>query len=304
MMHTYSAFGMILESELPLQLPLWTPAVFQNRPSERDALIIRYGVIENYPTAFYAINSTEYGVVGEAVLVRVRSVADYLLEGNTIVIQPHERAAKHQIGRFLVGVVMGIFLMRKKALMLHGSAVMKEGTAIGLIGYQGSGKSTTAAKLATLGYSVLCDDIIPVMNLLDAHQQEIPMVAPGVPRPKLLPDAYQKLIGDPEQAAHLFDGVDKYQSSLLESHESAPLKALCLLSPATDVQEVQMERIMGHKKVPLVMAHSSFLQGLENHHQLFARTLAMLASVPLYRINRPTTGDSLDQVAALIQSID
>ena len=304
MKHTYSAFGMVLESEIPLQLPLWTPEVSQSQRSKRVNLTVRYGAIGNYPSTWHTINSTEYGVVGEAVLVRVRSVADYLLEGNTIVIQPHDRATELTIGRFLVGLVMGIFLMRKKALMLHGSAVLKDGQAIGLIGHQGSGKSTTAAKLATLGYAVLCDDIIPIMNLLDAHQQEIPMITPGVPRPKLLPDAYQKLIGDPEQAAHLFDGVDKYQSSLLESHESAPLKALCLLSPATDVQEVQMERITGHKKVPLVMAHCSFLQGLENHHQLFARTLAMLASVPLYRINRPTTGDSLDQVAALIQSID
>ena len=301
---SYSAFGMVLESELPLQLPLWTPEASQSQRSERARLTVRYGAIGNYPSTWHCINATEYGPVGEAVLVRVRKVADYLLENDTITIQPLEQCGELNIGRFLVGLVMGIFLMRKKALMLHGSAIIKEGRAIGLIGLQCSGKSTTAAKLATLGYAVLCDDVIPIMNVLDVQQQIRPMVLPGVPRPKLLPDAYGKLIGNPEHAPHLFDGVDKYQSLLSESHESAPLKALCLLVPDTKVQEVRMERIAGSRKVTLVMAHSSFLKGLEQHDQLFSRTLGMLGSVSLYRIERPSAGDSLDQVAALIQSID
>ena len=60
---------------------------------------------------------------------------------------------------FFVGPVMGSVLRLRDIVCLHASVVEINGKAIAFLGVKRSGKSTTAAAFARLGYRVLADDL-------------------------------------------------------------------------------------------------------------------------------------------------
>jgi hypothetical protein len=91
---------------------------------------------------------------------------------------------------YLVGPVLGFVLRLRGITPLHASVIAIEDQAIALVGVGGAGKSTTAAALAHLGFSVLSDDVAP---LEDDHGEFL--VAPGYPRVNLWPDSVRALLG-------------------------------------------------------------------------------------------------------------
>jgi len=140
-------------------------------------------------------------------------------------IEPELSADERTVGLYITGFVLSFLLRKHPFLTLHGSAVTGlQGEALVFLGECGSGKSTTAAALTRLGYKVLCDDVVPVASGS--------VVFPGIPFPKLLPDAYEHLIGDSALAADLFDGIDKYRVELAAGHTPAALKSVFILEPA------------------------------------------------------------------------
>ncbi len=90
--------------------------------------------------------------------------------------------------------------------MLHGSAVAKDGKAIGFIGHSGWGKSTLAATLVGRGWRLLTDDLLVVAGLPDADGEEgaEPTVIPGHPMMRLAPEAAERVAeaGRPREQAH------------------------------------------------------------------------------------------------------
>lgn len=61
--------------------------------------------------------------------------------------------------QFILGSGMSIILYQRQTLVLHASAVSKNGEATLIVGRSGFGKSTTAALLQTKGYELLSDDL-------------------------------------------------------------------------------------------------------------------------------------------------
>ena len=70
---------------------------------------------------------------------------------------------------------MGIILMQRKILPLHGSAVAIDGKAYAFIGESGAGKSTLAAAFMNKGYELMTDDIVAI----SFKHNEIPIVTPA-----------------------------------------------------------------------------------------------------------------------------
>jgi len=66
---------------------------------------------------------------------------------------------------YLLGPVLGMVLLLRGVICLHGSAVVVDDQAIALVGAAGAGKSTTAAAFAGLGHPVLSEDVLA----LDEH---------------------------------------------------------------------------------------------------------------------------------------
>jgi hypothetical protein len=295
-LHHYLAFGMALESQVALQLP---PA--NDSPAPLGKLSIVFGTIAKFPKVMHRLAAFQYGIVGDELVVRLPSVAMFLVSEHSITIASENAMDAKLLARFLVGGLLGIYMIKRGCLLLHGSAVIHKSRAVCLVGDQGSGKSTTAAKLASVSLPVLCDDLIP---LLPRDSGRLPLVLPGIPRPKLLPDAYGRLVGPIETASAMFDGVDKYQTVFVESQEPTELGCLCVLSPQPDHNQVSIQEIRGMEKVSLILAHASIMQEIRPHDTFFTSISTILAMVPVYRIFRPVGQDSLQDVSDAILAID
>jgi hypothetical protein len=287
--YRYTAFGLEIDSEIALQLP---PPSGQTPPL--GFLSIRFGDVGRCPDDLKEVASFLYSPVDKDLFVRLPKVASFLITDGIIFVSPEQQIENPVIPRFLVSGALGIYLMKRKTLLLHGSAVVKANKAICLLGDQGSGKSTTAAMLATEGLPVLCDDLIPLSS-------EDMTVMPGVPRPKLLLDAFSKLGRAYTLDSALFDGVDKYQVCLGEAKEIVSLGCLVILTTKPELSKISVEKIQGMDKVSTLLSHTSVLEGVVERGELFQRLCKLLNNtIGVYRITRPCEGNSLLEVAKTI----
>lgn len=105
---------------------------------------------------------------------------------------------------FLRGSILGFVLRLRGLTPLHASAVAVGNQVIALVGPAGAGKSTTAAAFARLGYPVLSDDIVPVLDRGDSF-----LVQPGYPCLCLWPGSVSSLYGSPDALPLLTPNWDK-----------------------------------------------------------------------------------------------
>jgi hypothetical protein len=130
---------------------------------------------------------------------------------------------------YLLGTIMGFALSRRGITCLHASAVEVDGSAIGLCGPGGAGKSTTAAAFAERGFRVLSDDVL-ILDRLGGRF----VVRPSYPIVRLWPDSAQHLCGSAEALPALTPNWEKRGLDLAEragrfQHRPLPLRAVYLL---------------------------------------------------------------------------
>jgi hypothetical protein len=160
---------------------------------------------------------------------------------------------------------------------------------------KGSGKSTTAAALAAFGYKIFCEDMIPIAPG--------PLVLPGIPFPKLFPDACERLIGDPLEASRFFDGTGKYQATLPMGSVAVRLNILFSLETSAE-PVLRIEPITGGAKIRRIIQNSIALQDIDDLVALFSRSLERLALTPCFRVIRPLAKDCLDELVGRILELD
>jgi hypothetical protein len=221
---------------------------------------------------------------------RYESVDDSILT-----VQPAPSASPEIVGEYLAGFVLPLLLRRKPLVALHGSAVSDDGRAIVIVGTQGSGKSTTAVALRDSGRRLLCDDVVPIATG--------PTVLPGVPWAKLLPDAYRRLVGDPDAAPDRFDGVDKYR--LVADEPLEPARLACVVSlEIGQVREVSLTRLRGAAKIAAIVSHLAAAADNRDAAAQLVRCSNWLSETRVFRLVRPEGGDTLDEVKSAILSLE
>lgn len=130
---------------------------------------------------------------------------------------------------YLLGPIMGFVLLVRGQISLHASAIALSGQAVAIVGPAGSGKSTTAAALARLGYSVLGEDVLTVQDLENEF-----MIQPAYPCIRLWPSSVAALYGSEAQLPRLTPTWDKCYLDLTREQyvfqtEALPLRAIYLL---------------------------------------------------------------------------
>ena len=315
----YKAFGMQIRSEIRLLLPIGDtrePASGCAPETAPWPVDIVRGAIPSDSVLPHVIGNIRYGMCapgcadGAWIGVHVPRVARYQIQGvSRIIVAPEAGADERLIGLYISGLILAFLLKQLPVITLHGSAVVKEEKALVFIGNQGSGKSTTAAAMTTAGYQVLCDDIIPIADG--------PVVLPGVAQVKLLPDAFERLAGNPDDAGHLFDGVDKFQADLGGTSLCAPLRAIFVLEPhsSQDIASGGMnlllnsgrnggvplvEPITGMEKIQTLMQHVCSIKALDNALEQFSRLTRFLGPVPVFRLVRRPEGCDIAVVVSRI----
>jgi hypothetical protein len=133
---------------------------------------------------------------------------------------------------YLVGPVLG-FVMRLRGIVpLHASAVMIGSGATVFVGEAGAGKSTTAGAFAALGYGVLSDDLLPLVET----QGRI-LAHPSYPRLTMWPDSVRALFGSSDELPALTPTYDKRYLDLQSGHRfrdaPLPLQVIYVLGDRT-----------------------------------------------------------------------
>jgi hypothetical protein len=147
-------------------------------------------------------------------------------------IQHTDKEPDADLDSFFVGTILGCVLRLKGELCLHASAININGKAVLLAGDKRSGKSTTAAAFAKMGYKVLSDDIA-VVRINNGRFY----VEPGYPKIRLRPKSLEEL--HPNAAEHfpdVFTTRDSRYADIKNSFQpyALPLGAIYLMSGSDD----------------------------------------------------------------------
>lgn len=105
---------------------------------------------------------------------------------------------------YLLGPVLGYLLRLRGTTCLHASCVAIGTVAIALVGPSGSGKSSTAAAFAQLGFPVLSDDVVVLQPYDDRFE-----VLPAYPRLRLWPNSVEGLFGNEDALPRISPTWDK-----------------------------------------------------------------------------------------------
>lgn len=297
----YVLCGWHVESAIPLpELTAWSGA--QDRNAEGT---IRIELLESAPadTAAGFFMNSENGIS-----LGVKGVASFRVnpQADHVTVQPEEGVDPMLLRAYLFGSVLAILCYRRGLFPLHGSCVLLDDEAVVFSGASGSGKSTLATALARRGHPLLCDDVCAI----DLSNPRRPMLRPAFPRVKLLPDAIDCFqLGDAvtysqsAQGPKGHFGVASLQP-MKAIQQPVPLGAIYALdTPAGD--RVSRSSLWGKDAFVFIesQAHRGWMsRNLGLHEQLFGHIAILAATVPIYRLDRPSALDRVDEVACLVES--
>jgi len=306
MIYKYQAYNRIIESEIPLPLQPMSAEEVNNKSNAPDQhyllqtgnITLRRGEIESNITYTHKLDFFHYTFSHNTITIDIPNIAVFNIEDSThVTYDPHPYPGNtekkigllflHLILQFLITGSSHIqFLFHGSAVALPGDGALGDGGALILIGEKGAGKSTLAAALSLSGCSLLCDDIVPIVTAEDIA----PAVLPGIARAKLLPDAYQRLCGDPETASRHFDGISKYYTDLPLTNETLPLTAMIYLEQKA-VKTVKTAPLRGALKFQKMIRQVIRIDGLDTAERLFETVTGTCRDIPLYQVTFPENAD-------------
>ncbi|NQX60371.1 aldolase [Paenibacillus qinlingensis] len=237
----------------------------------------------------------------DKVIFRIHDTAIFLIQdGNRITISPVNHAEESKIRLYLLGTCMGVILMQKRILPLHGSAIAIDGKAYAIVGHSGAGKSTLASAFINHGYSLLSDDVIPIT--FDSSNK--PMVTPAYPQQKLWQESLTHFGMESSQYTPIFQRETKYTIPVPANFttETLPLAAVFELVKydGEQISIQQIPRLAGLSKLFHHTYRQSFLAplGLMDWH--FTTSARMVEHMDIYQLNRPTNGFTAHQLVSLV----
>ena len=153
----------------------------------------------------------KFNVKKNQTLFLVKDTAVFVLKMEIeILVSPFKGTDEDKVKLYILGTCMGILLIQREILPLHGSAISIDGKAYAIVGDSGAGKSTLASEFMTRGYDLLTDDIIPVIISSEGK----PTVVPSYPQQKLWIESLRQFGMDSSQYRPLFDREEKFLSSI------------------------------------------------------------------------------------------
>jgi hypothetical protein len=291
--HQYRAFGLGIESHLPL------PELKSSNGCVQ--ITIRLGNIA-YPGD--RVDSDRcLKVSHDEVFLHWERAGSFLMKGGVqIIVQPAAEGSAAELRLGILGPGLATILQQRGSLALHASAVVIGGKAAAFIGWKGQGKSTTAATLFARGHRLLTDDIL---SLSENNQKQF-IAQPGFPQFKLWPDsAKSALEEDPEQLPKLFADFEKRAKVVIDNFtlDPAPLAAIYVLGIGP---ELAARRLSSQETFKEIVNHTfcaryggQMFQG-EAGAKHFRNVAGITASVPVFKFERPSSLERLDLLANFI----
>ena len=274
----YKVYGLTIGSEL--ELPELTPV--QNIKAD---VTIGFGKV---PEHLPEVRGS--GVLFEAALndflFKFEGIGRYRVQyGSRIIIQPEREALPAEIRLVLLGSSIGALLHQRGMLAIHGSAIT-DGKQTGILsGQSGVGKSTLAAGLLELGYTVIADDI----SVIGQNGKQHFIVESGIPHLKLWKDVLVNL-NKADDFSKVRPQLEKYRMPIPVLEEDSPgLSKIIILSPSNS-KDFSYSEILGRDKFHELRNNTYRLQFIDkmNQTEVHFRNLSRLVnSIQMFHVNRP-----------------
>ena len=279
----YKVYGLTIGSEL--ELPELTPA--QNIKAD---VIIGFGKV---PEHLPEVRGS--GILFEAALndflFKFEGIGRYRVQyGKRITIQPEKEALPAEIRLVLLGSSIGALLHQRGMLAIHGSAITDGKQTAILSGQSGVGKSTLAAGLLELGYSVIADDI----SVIGQNGKQHFIVENGIPHLKLWKDVLVHL-NQAEVLTKVRPQLEKYRKPIPVLEEETPSLSKMVILNVSNSKDFSCSEILGRDKFHLLRNNTYRLQFIDKMNQTEAhfRNLSQLVnSIQMFHVDRP--GDPLN----------
>lgn len=313
--HLYAAFDRVVESDLPL--PLLAPArggepcLRARRAMAGDVAAGAAGHGEEVADLRDAAGGLVYRVErhGGQYLWRYPDLGEFTIAGDgSTVLWDAADAQTPDMAAALAGPVIGFALQLQGRTSLHGSAVVVDGHAIGLIAPSGHGKSTLAAALLDRGAALLTDDVLMLRASGDAMR-----ALPGASCMKLWPDALDGVVGLadwealPRYASWLEKRVLRLDARSSPGRRAAvcssaqPLGALFVLWPSTPDSPIERTRLRGRDALMALVANGYNAHLLALEPRLLATQLdlfrTVVRDVPVSVLRYPRSFARIGEVA-------
>lgn len=298
--YCYTGFGLTVKSQ-GIALPELRPQSLGN--AQDDCIEVVQSDLSR-AWSEVADGDRKVAVRNNEVFIHIPGVAIYCVKrGREIVVSPVGQADFDKIRLYILGTCIGILLMQRKVLPLHGSAVEMHGKAYAIVGDSGAGKSTLATTLLSRGFRLISDDVIAVRH----EEGSLPFAAPAYPQQKLWEESLVRLDMDVKEKRPLFEREKKFAVPVASNFcpESLPLSGIFELCKSEN-NEVEIQKLQGAARLPVLYRHTyrNFILsrlGLLDWH--FHTSLRLLSAVEVYRIQRPTAEFTARQLADAMESI-
>ena len=204
---------------------------------------------------------------------------------------------------YLLGPVLGFLLRLRGITCLHASAVAVEGCSVAFVGAEGSGKSTTAAAFAGLGYGVLSDDIVTLVE-----QEGSFVVMPAYPYLCLWPESVKVLYGSSEALPRFSQEWDKRRLALGDQgprFENRPLSlgAIYMLGERRPDPAPYLEALRPQNALLSLVAetYANKAIDLEMRAKEFAVLGRLVIAVPIRRVYPHNDSSRLEELCKVIR---
>lgn len=295
-MFSYYAYGLNIQSEL------YIPEFIQietNSAKEYDVSIYidRESEPENHLPS--SIDEPWYVNIGleNAVFFLKELGLIQIQNGNRIKIITAPEVADEFIRAYLVGSIMAILLYQRKFLVLHGSAVEINHSAVIFLGASGAGKSSTLAALYANGHQMIADDVAAVSLNTKPFT-----VLPSFPQIKLSLETCSSLGYNFESLHRLAASETKRGYQSIQNFPRSPLAIQHIYILAFD-KEFGIERLKPQEAAIELIRHSRPTTLLQTGGMLhFLQCTYLAKEFPIYYLKRPRNLELLPEFARFIET--
>ena len=270
--------------ELVERLPAPAPSRTRYRSGTADDVTTRVEIVDDARgcTAFRYGDGTAFDVDLHGQPAQIRAA---IAPGQTL----------EDLTAYLYGPVLGFVLRTWGRLALHASCVRVGDGAVLFAGPPGAGKSTTAAALATRGFTVVSDDLTALA--LDEHDAP-PRAWPAFDHVRLWPDGERVVLGDVGQLARITPGWDKRRFPLRDAafaDEPLPVRAIFALQPRRGGRTVVRELTPARALVTLAtLTYANYLLDPVQRAQELMQLGALVRGLPVRMLTPPVGRENLD----------
>jgi hypothetical protein len=298
-MFQYWGFGLTITSEI--EFPELFPFSF-----EHADLVIRQGITPEQLTGDDVLQKVRTSISPKEYLLKVLNVANYYAaHGNEIIVEAMPGADEKSVRLFLLSNAIAAILHQRDLIPFHASAVHYQDGLLLFCGRSGAGKSTLASALQLKGYKIFSDDVCVLKhdagtNILSAYT--------SYPMMKLWEDSFAKIgLDAAAEEDKIRPELAKYARFYHDDFDinAYPVKQVFVLDPDGQDETTTIEKLGPIKGFTQLQKNTyRFLQmnAMKKRGIHFSIISKLAAAVPVYKINRPKHGNTIEDVIKLVES--